>query len=291
MTAWIEARSAAVLGKPVPPETPASADTLLGWNHYQTWCPSKAILLLSGPAGAGKSAISHTLAESYGTRNLLAASFFFSRGNGPRGILRYFLTTIAHQLAMAKREWFDSIGRVVAKNPNIINQSLDQQLQKLIVEPLQSTTIRRVMNGESFIPPQPFLVVIDGLDECKNDDDHSVLLRYITEVVHTHRLPFTFLIASRPDPHIHHEFEKHPTLSMISNFLFLRESYDDVAIFLHHGFHQIRENYHKSTGVVVDPTWPSNNDVKHLVERSSGYFVYASIVLGTAGTQTCFPGK
>jgi hypothetical protein len=149
MTSWIEARGVVIWNSPPGLETPSLSF-------------SKEILWLYGPAGAGKSAIAQTLAETFSERNMLAASFFFSRGNGDLSVLQHFFITIAHQLAEAVPEWYDAIGKAVESGSTITTQSLDREFQKLIVEPFQLMATRSVA---PLTPRQPFLIIIDGLDE------------------------------------------------------------------------------------------------------------------------------
>jgi hypothetical protein len=51
-------------------------------------------------AGMGKSTIAHTVARRYFEQGRLAASFFFTRGDGDVGNASKFVATIAMQLAM-----------------------------------------------------------------------------------------------------------------------------------------------------------------------------------------------
>jgi hypothetical protein len=280
LNGWVTARRDAIHRSHWNARTSPTPDELDEMEIDKEYSDCREIVWLHGPAGAGKSAIAQTLAESCALENTLAASFFFTRGGDRRGTVRYFITTIAYLLAQAHAEWYDAIGKAVAKYPEIISQSLEQQLQKLVIEPLKSTASSgSSANEEQLTPHLPFLIVIDGLDECENDKDQCALLNYISEIVHTHHLPFTFLIASRPEPHIRHHFEHHTVLSTISHSLFLEESYEDIETFLRDGFHQVRQGYHQNTMVIIDETWPSNNDILLLVDRSSGYFIYASTVL------------
>lgn len=275
--AWLNARSVSIHESSAV--THQETDITTGENHKRT-APDRKILWLYGPAGAGKSAIAQTLSEDLERRQMLAASFFFSQGNGSRGITRYVFITIAYQLALALPEWYDAISKVVNRDPAILSQSLELQFQKLIVEPLQSTCIHENnVNAHTPSYQRPFVVVIDGLDECANEGDQCAVVRYISDMLRVHDIPLTFLIASRSEPHIRHLFEVDSTISTISNSLFLEESDEDIEIFLRDGFHQLRQTFHQHTTVMIDPAWPSDTDIKTLIRRSSGYFIYASTVL------------
>ncbi|KAF9461636.1 hypothetical protein BDZ94DRAFT_803257 [Collybia nuda] len=98
-------------------------------------------------------------------------------------------------------------------------------------------------------------------------------------MIYTHSLPLTFLISSRPEPHIRHSFNVDPTLSTISRHIFLESSPGDIRTSLQSGFRKIRQQYHLYTTALIPENWPSEEDIETLVRRSSGYFIYASTVL------------
>jgi len=75
------------------------------------------ILWLHGPAGAGKSAVAQTIAEDCAQRNILAASFFFSRGRPGRDTIERLFATIAYQLAISIPSSQPHILRSLTANP------------------------------------------------------------------------------------------------------------------------------------------------------------------------------
>jgi hypothetical protein len=147
------------------------------------------ILWLHGPAGAGKSAIAQIIAERTDGCEL-AASFFFSRGNSSRNTIQRLWATVAFQIATSIPALRHIIGTSVVDNPSIIYKSADSQLQTLIIEPFRSYQT----HNEDMPPGSPFLVVIDGLDECQTDRDQCLILNSISAVIDTHHLPLRFLI-------------------------------------------------------------------------------------------------
>jgi len=61
---------------------------------------------------------------------------------------------------------------------------------------------RGMLHDDPTTTSSPFLVIINGLDECRGNDDQSVILSHIHDLVDKHRLPLRFLITSRPESHI-----------------------------------------------------------------------------------------
>ena len=57
------------------------------------------IMWVYGPAGAGKSAIAHTIAEMC-EETILLASFFFSRNDPSRNTVKPLIATIAYQIIL-----------------------------------------------------------------------------------------------------------------------------------------------------------------------------------------------
>jgi len=88
---------------------------------------------LYGAAGAGKSAIAHTLAEICETCGWLVASFFFWKTAGERNNANRFVATIAHQIALTIPASRELIAAAIDYNSFIFEQSIDVQLSKLII--------------------------------------------------------------------------------------------------------------------------------------------------------------
>lgn len=240
------------------------------------------MLWLCGPVGAGKSAIAQTLAEEFSESGMLAASFFFGRGRDRRGRIDHFVTTIAYQLSVSIPVIRDLVGTIIAKDPSILHQSVDVQFQTLIVDPFTS-----VFHGTSRISlQQPFLVIIDGLDECDGERNRYFILYNISALVNKHGLPLAFLITSRPDPLIQKYFQQDQFLDPPDQ-LFLGSSNRDVHVFLQSGFREIQQN-HEIMASIPGP-WPPGGAMAELLYRSSGHFIYASTVLKFVGDENANP--
>ncbi|KAF1972600.1 hypothetical protein BU23DRAFT_154871 [Bimuria novae-zelandiae CBS 107.79] len=99
----------------------------------------------------------------------LAASFF-SRGGGDTGQADKFVTSIAVQLADNTTTSRQHIRDAVAERGNIAQQSLRDQWQRLVLRPLSKLH-----------EPGPYIIVIDALDECDNDDNVQIIVRLLAE--------------------------------------------------------------------------------------------------------------
>ncbi|KIJ99052.1 hypothetical protein K443DRAFT_8717 [Laccaria amethystina LaAM-08-1] len=163
-----------------------------------------SILWLNGPAGAGKSSITQTIAERCTESSHLAASFFFSQSSPVHNSTRQIFATIAYQLAFAFQSLKQIIKELVEDDPLIINKSMDLQFSQLILGPMEL-----VKQSESKV------VIIDGLDECEDPDIQAYIIQLIGQAC-DQRLPVCFLIASQPEPHIQ-DFSTSPSAQMTTS--------------------------------------------------------------------------
>jgi len=242
-------------------------------HRISTWVEgshSYPICWLEGPAGSGKSTISHTIAEQCADKKQLAFSFFFSRGKPDRSDTSKFFPTFAYQLASFMPATQTSMQSALAADPSIPSQRLGDQMGKLIVDTIL-TIIRPT--------PSP-IIVIDGLDECGGDAGLlQALIRLLVIATTTYQLPFRVLFASRPEPHIQQTFESSPIRGKTYR-LALRDfsARDDVRKFLRSGLSNICEMQKDLMRDVPRP-WPSQRDLEVLVDRSEGLFIYVSTVV------------
>jgi hypothetical protein len=156
------------------------------------------------------------------------------------------------------------MGLAITQDPTIFEQSMGTQLEKLIVEAFQSIAHRSSSTSQK----RHFFIIIDGLDECGGADNQITILSNISALVHIHHIPLVFLIASRPEHHICQAFEKDPTLVKISDWVFLEPSDGDIGLFLKNKLGDIQQSHD------ID-----EHDMDKLIQRSSGYFIYASTVI------------
>ena len=233
-------------------------------------------LWLYGPAGAGKSAIEQTIAELCYQMNLLAASFFFSRSVNGRNKKTFFITTIVYQLIVSIPEIREHVGNALYSNPSLLAQSLEAQMDALVVKPLEAAAS---ICGVDFMNHRPKVVVLDGLDECGDPESQRYILKVLMNSINKHSIPFSFILASRPEQHIREAFDV-KLLSSLTIRLVLDDKYlpdVDIRTFLQSKFQDIR-NRHPSRAHLPS-SWPSDENVERLVQKSSGQFIYSSTVI------------
>ena len=128
---------------------------------------------MNGLAGTGKTAIAQTVAERLFANGQLGASFFCSRDFEDRSDLKLIFPTLATQLAREHVEFRSIFVPLVQRDPEIGQDSLYSQMNKLIVRPLQESGISTV-------------IVIDALDECGDEETASAILsvlgRFVSQI-------------------------------------------------------------------------------------------------------------
>ncbi|KAJ6458344.1 hypothetical protein C8R47DRAFT_932710, partial [Mycena vitilis] len=254
------------------PETRiAIQETFLGWCLDSTWRHGEKIsyerdspiLWVYGPAGAGKSAILHTLSRRLHDERRLGGTFFFKRGHAARGMGTNIFTTIALQLAVNSVDFKPLISEIVEENPTLVSRSIGVQLQKLILDPGVGLNI----------PPRT--IVIDGLDVCQGQGVQQEILRLILSSARQHT-SLRFVIASRPEAHLREVVEEEAFRGLYRAFN-IDSCFEDVWKYLVAEFGRVHRE-HKTMAAVPRP-WPSEETIGRLVHKSSGYFIYASTII------------
>ena len=231
-------------------------------NEVELWAEDfdkSHIFWLNGLAGTGKSAIAQTISERVFADGHLGASFFCSRGFEDRSNLQYIFPTLAFQLAHKYPDFRSSLIPLLQSNPDILHESLQDQIQKFLVDPLQSANIQTV-------------IVIDALDECKNEDPESAILLVLGQLAP--KIPgVKFFITSRPEVHITSGF-RCPLLEALTEVFVLHHVEpctinNDIRHFFKHELLRLSQ---QCGGV---ESWPTNEQLDLLCQRAAGLFVYA----------------
>ncbi|TEB33568.1 hypothetical protein FA13DRAFT_1730620 [Coprinellus micaceus] len=243
---------------------------------------SKKILWLTGPVGAGKSAILGTLSAKFEETGQLAATFFFSASSRSvdRRSKRRFVTTLAYQLRrhphLADQVSLPML-TIIQKDPAVFTKNLKAQMKDLILKPLQTL-------HQELAPTPPMILIIDAVDECQ--DDRIEVLSVLLQAVRDPAFPFRVVVASRPEPSIRQFFESDAVHFAESLFLEDYKADGDIARFLDVEFAAIRARC-----PYLPPVWPENKEVimKKLVATASGQFIYAATVINFLNTPSRSP--
>ncbi|KAF5378788.1 hypothetical protein D9615_006918 [Tricholomella constricta] len=240
------------------------------------------VLWLHGPAGAGKSTIAQTVSEECAWTRQLVGSFFFSRTTAGHDIAKSFFPTIALQLAARSPRLRHFIASAIKRDPLIFDKSLATQGRCLLVRPFYDLLI-----SAHYEHDLPFLIILDGLDECNDRNSQCAILDCIAEALHIHQLPLCFVVVSCPEPHIKEAFRSGNFCSGIleeqSLYLHCEGSFEarrDVHAFMVKEFARVYDSEkHRDFMKSVSKPWPRPDDVDILVDRSDGSFIYVAMVV------------
>jgi len=242
------------------------ADVLLQLERWLEDERDHRVFWLNGLAGTGKSTIAQTFAETGFADGKLGASFFCSRDFENRSNLQVIFPTLAYQLAYRYLPFREALLRVLRAKPGIAQDSLCSQVERIIIGPLKASRART-------------LIIIDALDECKDEEPASAILsvlsRYADEIPN-----IKFFITSRPEPRIRSGFRLR-SLRPITEVLRLhdvkRTSVDsDIKLFF-----RIRLTDIAKTRSDCDfaQDWLKSSNIDILCKKAAGLFIYASTVV------------
>jgi len=241
-------------------------DLLLQLEHWLKDEQDRRVFWLDGLAGTGKSTIAQTFAEISFADGKLGASFFCSRDFEDRSNLQAIFPTLAFQLAYRYLPFREQLVQILKANPDIGRESLCFQIERIIVGPLKATWIRT-------------LIIIDALDECKDEEPASAILSVLSRYVD--KIPnVKFFITGRPEPQIRSGFRL-KSLQPVTEVLRLHDikqsSVDsDIKLFFRTQLTNIAKT---RSDCDFTQDWPSPSDINILCKKAAGFFIYASTVV------------
>jgi hypothetical protein len=226
-----------------------------------------------GSAAIGKSALAQTIAEHFRASGCLGATFFFSRPNH-RDDANTVFPTIAWQLATKSPHYKSIITEQLANNPAILEMDLSTQFHQLIIDPF-----RRLMHEYPRAISRPLLIILDGLDECR---ERSAQRRFI-ELIGAHvrsvkDFPLLWMICSRPESHLRTMVLNpmwdischHHTLEINE-----KEAQADTRLILHKGIFDIRRTFEYQ----LNDDWPPEHYVENIACAASGHLGFVSFIV------------
>jgi hypothetical protein len=222
-------------------------------------------------AGTGKSTIARTIAQSFANKAQLGASFFFKKGEGDRGNVSRFFTTIATDLMAHVPGLRSGIMKAIDADPAISEKALKDQFEKLILQPLSEAPYPKVLE---------LVVVIDALDECERDEDVRAILQLLSRTKDLKLVSLRVFVTSRPELPIRLGFKQMSdgTYQDLILHKVPKETIEhDIAVFFEHELAKIREERS------LPLEWPGEESIQTLVRMAIPLFIFAATICRFVG--------
>jgi hypothetical protein len=236
---------------------------------------NESVYWLKGVAGCGKSTIAQTFASRSAAKGNLGASFFCSRDYPDRRNLHLIFLTLARDLAYWSADFKTALVPIIRANPNVQDDSLPVQLEKLLVRPFKQTRLSAT-------------IVVDALDECEDKEPVSEFLSALA--LHVDNMPTVrFFITGRPEDRIRSGF-KLPSLRTKELPLHDVDSAtvdSDIKSFVAYRLDEIATR----RGQSISGQWPSDQDITTVLKKTSGLFIIASVILRFIDSSFTSPQK
>ncbi|RXW23769.1 hypothetical protein EST38_g2095 [Candolleomyces aberdarensis] len=234
------------------------------------------LLCMTGAAGAGKSALQQTTAESCSKSNILGSAYFFAESDRTRNTTSSLVPTIAYQLGRGNPGLKQYIGSAVEEDPLIFSKSLQYLTTALICDP-----VRRLRNeGKLDLASFRYAILIDGLDECQGEDSQAEVLMAVKECLLDDDIPFRIFIASRPECAIHDALQSGGELHGLAYHIQLSDHYDATADIRRYLWRRLQElGLRSRDSRARSGGWFSEEDIEKLVVAASGQFIFAATVV------------
>ncbi|KAF1815699.1 hypothetical protein P152DRAFT_505529 [Eremomyces bilateralis CBS 781.70] len=237
-------------------------------QEIYSWAGSRderCIFWLNGLAGTGKSTITRTVARIYFKQKRLGASFFFERGGRDVGHAGKFVTSIAWQLAISIPSLGQHICDALKERRDIASQSLRDQWQQLVLRPLSKLN----ENGNQ----SAYVLVVDALDECDNDNDIRIILHLLAEARSLETVRLRVFLTSRPEVPIRNGFVQIPD-GKHQDFVLHNISPSivdhDISVYFKHNLNLIGQEHS------LGSCWPGEETIKLLIQIAGGLFIWAA---------------
>ncbi|KAL8671687.1 MAG: hypothetical protein Q9168_003809 [Polycauliona sp. 1 TL-2023] len=226
----------------------------------------QCIFWLKGLAGTGKSTITTTLASKLKENLCPLASYFFERGHSELAHVQKLIPTIVRQLAKFSPAYLLSVLAAIKADPDVGSSAdLREQYEALLLGPLRQIQ----PSGPS---DKPFIIIIDALDECDDEQDLRMLINLFATTTDLPNLRIKIFVSSRPDL-LRHGFEDMPSIlhyTMVLHDVPRAVVDNDIRIYLHHELEATQKKFR------LPIEWPPPEALETLAAKAGGLFIFAA---------------
>jgi hypothetical protein len=148
---------------------------------------------------------------------------------------------------------------------DITSRSLRDQWQLLVLDPLSKLDSNSCYTS--------YILVVDALDECNDDNNIRIILQLLAEARSLKRVRLRVFLTSRPEVPIRYGFYQLPETEhydIVLHHISPSIVDHDISIFLEYNLTLIGEEDAQDAG------WPGLEVIKTLVQSASGLFIWAA---------------
>jgi len=215
------------------------------------------VFSLCDVAGAGKSAIAHTVARDCAQKGVLASCFFFDRNIPDRRIPQKLFSTIARDLARLSNDLTEHIVHILENDRSLASASQSRQFDELIMKPFGDRHIGR-----------PVVIVVDALDEGCNQETLSILRNKVPNLPGTFRI----LVTSRLTDNIRIDLLNAGHVRHTSIDIHGSVNQRDIALYIRDRLRVI------SSRRQLPMDWPGERRIHDFIRKAEGLFIWVFIV-------------
>jgi hypothetical protein len=197
---------------------------IIEWIYSADESGGAEICWLSDVAGAGKSAVAHTIAQYCDNHGLLGSSFFFDRNILDRRTPHKLFTTIARDFVRLGNNIADHISWVLEEDRSVASACQTRQFEKLILKPNLLHRIGR-----------PVVIVIDGFDEGYDLETLEILRDRVPELPGNFRI----FMTSRPLDDIVTDLSEAGHVHRRSIDIHADSNQSDIGVYIRNRMHYI----------------------------------------------------
>lgn len=232
-------------------------DEIWTWINDTETSNMAKIFWLKAVAGAGKSAIAHTIAQRSQTHGLLASSFFFDRNSAGRNEPSKLFSTIARGLAHFDKRIARRISLAIELDQTITTAPIHRQFEKLVRDPSTQYTNDRAV-----------VIIIDALDEGYN----TALLKILRDKVPELQSNVRILITSRPEQEIMAFLSQKAHIRAATLDICEQTNLNDISLYVEDRLREIA--FHHD----LHQSWPGDELTTEFKKKAEGLFVWVSTV-------------
>lgn len=241
---------------------------ILGWVDAYQASLSGEVLLLTGLAGSGKSAIAWSIAQSCSDNNTLLSSFFFDREVAGKDDPKALISTIVYDLGKADTNVARRLSAVLESRDGRCLVSKDASILWQFDEML-------LKGCHGFLATRAFVIIIDALDEGHTNHLIQPLWSRINQLPKGFRL----VVTSQPDDHIISMLSEKAHVQTEVIDMESKSNWMDLRKYVEHRAKLLVEQ-HKWLG----KGWPGNELLEKFVEKAEGLFLWVSTIFDYLST-------